>query len=565
MQVVTYLYQAGSELDSIDEHDKELVGFWFDKIFGFTASHVNIKDCSPGYLHRVSELYERQNIGSNPNFEQVYIIFQENIVRFCDSHFADLPLLLIDDETIEHRLVKLWDTYSKYSDSYNDDSSLARLLKNPVLELVDADRRVNGTKFEQAWASGPCHVILATLQQRGMENYSEFIDMYLIGSPSLLSHCSEPIRQCLNIVKMCKHINTLMPLVKDNINVEIEQAAELWKSVYSEIFVTSSTRSAMALQRLLHSLMFLQANVDRFESIQESHKKMVKFWHDSLVVLDRYDCHVDRVKEMTDLYNQQDTMNNPNFNLIYTSFRKTLMDFCDGCFIDMPPLLASYIDDNSLLDYMDKLIADDEHLKPADVTSISNQDLAEMLANCAIVSCEAGLRGVEVTDIWRNGTCKQIVKALGDPTMRHYSDFIELGLLDEREYLRYCAVPNYVWIRVVHMCKILDRWIPYIANNDSLAAIMRPIIRHNFVVNSLDAMMNTPIPLTRVLDNSSVRRHPSAELPEERIIHVISASPIAQTVNLARPSSTGSSLSSLTRTRTRRRNPPSLLMRYRGI
>lgn len=578
MRAMSFLHAAGTNLDSISQHDKEQVDFWFDKLFGFTALHDNIEDCNKEYLQKIFDRYSGENTESNPNFEQIYLTVQRNIVEFCARHFSDLPSLFMINETMEYKLVNLWESYNKIDGAYRDESNLARLLKNSVLQLIDVDRKANGTMIRAAWTYGPCQVILSTLKQPGKKKYSDFIDMYLFDPESLLSQCSGSTRQWINFVDMCRQLDTSIAKMVDNIDYEARKAEDLWKSVYNEVFATNSATSTMSLQRMLHSLMYLHGKADRLASVDESHKKVVAFWFDSLIEVDKYDCNVEHVRRMTAIYNRQNRRNNPNFKLLYISWRKTLMDYCDGCFVDLPEHLASRVSDDNLLKYLEMQVLQNQNVNPGEDTSISNQDLAEILADCAIKSSEAGKRGTQVMRDWRLGPCEAIQTGLREPNMRQYSDFIELSLLDKRAYLMYCYVLNNVWIRVVHMCRILDRWMPYFADNDSLASIMRPLIKHNFGINSLDKMMDTPIPTTVPSSIPLAEQDTVAEpLPEERIIQVVSASPTAvnattiadatatptTTAERPRSSSTGSSLSPLTRNRMRAGNP--LLARYRRI
>lgn len=561
MQAITFLHNAGTNLDSIDQLEKAQVDFWFDKVFGFTSMHDNVEDCNPEYLKRISEDYSRQNTGNNSNFEQIYLTFQRNIIGFCNRHFADLSSLLINDITTECKLVTLWDSYKKISDAHPTDLDSAKMLKKPVLQLIGVDKKANATRFQEAWSNGPCQVISSTLLRPEMKQYSDFVDMYLLGSKDLLLLCPESIRQWVNIVDMCRHLDTLIPQLIENIDAEARQAEELWKKLYNQMFAQNPRASTMSLQRMLHSLMYLHAKVDRLTSVDESQKEIVNIWFDSLIELDAYDCNVDYVQRMTDIYHQQNHSDNPNFRLVYTSFRKTLIDFCDGCFSEIPEYLATRVSDGNLLNYLERQVIHNEVLSPNDISS--NQDLAERLADCAIKSCEAGKRGTDVMHDWKLGPCEELQTVLREPSMQPYCDFIDLSLLDEGEYLKYCYAPNYVWIRVVHMCRILDRWMLHFAENDFLASIVRPLIRHNFGINSLDDMMKKPIPTAGPSRNSSAEQGTTAEPPEERVIRVVSTSPVTRSVDRPRSTSAGSTLSPLMRNRNRRGNP--LLTRYRGI
>lgn len=518
MRSMMFLHDNAYDLDSIGSEAKAKADFWFDKVFGFTTSHDNTEDCNVDFLRRTSGLYRQQNAWNNPNFEQLYLTFRKNLIEFCCRHFSDLPLVFHPDVSAD-KLANLWKSYSRISAAHSEKDS-ANILIKPVLELVDLGWKASEAQLTQAWAGGPCQTISSELQQPAMKHYSDFVEMCAEDSENFQAHCSEPVRLWVNFVRMCKHIDALMPYIIENIRVELAKTEELWKNTYDELFAPLPHVTPMNKPRLLHSLMFLQAKADRMTTVDESSKKTVEFWFDSFIEFDIYDCRVDFLRETSDLYCWQNHMGNPNFKQLYVSFRKTLIDFCDARFLDLPDKLGSRVSDANLLNFLTAETSEDRLVTPRSPSPFSNPDLAEALANSAIRSCEAGNRGTAVIDAWRQGPCAEIESALKEPSMGQYADFVDLILFDRREYLEHCSVNNRIWVRVVLMCRILDRWIPYFADNDLIASMVRRVIRHNFDINSLDDMMDRPIPT----GSPSVSGSNTAP-PEERVIGIVSSTP----------------------------------------
>lgn len=468
MRSMVLLHEAAKNIDSIDQRDQEKLQLWFGKVFGFTAINGNTQDCNAGYVRGMTELYQRQNIANNPNFHQIYITFIRNIIQFCESHFADLISRLASEVPLN----KLLDLLNSYTINKREcfGRDLAKRLTKPLLHSVDVSMISSGPAIVRSSIENPCGTILSTINQPEMKAYTDFVDMCLFGSRDILLHCSEPILIWVSIIDMCKNLAQLTPFIAENIDREVSQAEDMWKSTYHEIF-GPVTVSPLTEPQLYQSLMFLYAKADRFASINVADKRIVKFWHNALIEFNIYDCTVDNVQRMSTIYAQHNIVNNPNFKNVYVNFRATLIRYCDHRFADLPGRLSSRVIDQNLLNYLREQAQHDNH------SSLFLQDLGERLADPAIRSFEAGHREARVLEAWKQGTCEKILTTLRQQNMKEYSEFISMSLLDRGKYLKHCARPSQIWMIVVDVCNKLTGKIPsFVGNNFSLRISIRTFL-----------------------------------------------------------------------------------------
>lgn len=516
MQSLVFLENSAKDLDSIEEEDKQRVGFWYSKVFGFTAIDENTDDCNAGYLRRMSELYRQQNTANNPNFETLYNTFQKRIIEYCQNHYSDLPGKF--NFIIEAKLIKLSIEYTSRKAAHSDVNLVKSLVK-PVLRSIDTPKVLSSNEFVSSWSHGPCSEVLSTLQGSDMLPYSDFVEMCLYVPEDLLSVCSDPVRRWIDIVGMCRHINTLAPEIARCIDWEEFLIGDMWKKSYKDIFETVGVISPMQDRTLMQSMIFLYENVDRF-SEDDSSNSIVKFWYKTMSEFNVFDCNVEYVRKISMIHRQHNLMNNANYKQVYQTFRKNLVEFCDRLLsIVLPGRLQGHVSDLNLLSF---LSSDGPNANP---TPYSNPDLADNLANTAIRSMEEGNRGARVVDVWQRSPCRDVINALEKPGLDVYADFVEMSLYEDGKYLRYCSSTNYIWVRVVYICRILDRWVPYLAEDNSYAIMVRKVIRHNFAVNSLSKMMTSPIPDAGSSTNSTLPES-IPDVPEERVIGVVSSSVI---------------------------------------
>lgn len=464
MSSMMYLHETAKDVeDLIAKSDREKVEFWFGKVFGLTIVNGDTQDCNAAYVQRTSELFQRQNTGDNPNFQKIYIAFLKNIVQYCEGHFAGL----ISGLASEVSQNKLLDVLKSYSESKRECSAqeLARRLTKPLLQ-DDVSSMGSGLDRVKTAIENPCGIILSTLKHPDSKPYSDFVDMCLFGARDILLHCSEPIQSWVSVVDMCKNLVHLTPSIANYIDKELEQAVDLWKKTYHEIFGPIRSVS-MSEPQLLKSLMFLHAKADRF-TVDEADKKIVKFWHSTLTDFNIHDCSVDEVQRISMIYAQQNIMNNPNFQNIYIDSRATMIRYCDSRFPDLPARLASRVIDNNLLNYLR------EEAGHPNSSQFFTQDLGEKLADSAIRSFEAGHREARVLEAWRRGSCEKILDALKGSNMKEYSDFVAMSLLDRGKYLKYCTRPSQIWMTVVDVCNRLnDKIQSFTKSNFSLRIAIR--------------------------------------------------------------------------------------------
>lgn len=236
-----------------------------------------------------------------------------------------------------------------------------------------------------------------------------------------------------------------------------DQMLALWKETFDKIFgsVTSDS-SLMSDRQLLRAMVFLHTSADDLDAVDEEDKDNIEFWYrkafgffapDSNV---DYLCRVDYVQEVFERYEQQNVHKNHNFEQLYMTFRKNIIEFCDNHFSDLPAKLESLIPQEKL----ESLVNSYREGKKIRSAAFS----ASVLETVGIIH---GITSADLIDAWKNGPCGLILSTLQDLGMRRYANFVDLGLEGEREYLAWCSKPVRFWVTVVGMCRDIDTLMPY--------------------------------------------------------------------------------------------------------
>lgn len=481
MRSLMSLQIAARDSVSIDPDARSKIVFWFDKVFSFNPTDNNVEDCNSDYLQRIAEEYRRHNTGNNPNLEQLYLTFRTNIIEFCESEFE--ALLAENAARVDSgKLIDLLNTYSTIGAAH--DTDMADALVGPVLKLIDVSRKASAAEISSAWKSGPCGIVLSTMTRPDMTHYSKFIDMCKFDSSDHHWHCSESLKRWIEVVEMCKDIDTLMPILIKDIQAKRPQDSNSWKKVFDQCFGPDPDALVIMMSetKLLLSLMYLHANADRSASIDEDDKRIVNFWYDRLINFEIEDCSTDSVQRVTSDYKQR-MQENYNFIRLYRMFRRNLIEFCDRHLADLPSKF--FIDlSGDHLRFLRATMPENQHQDFASSSRIIvDEEIAESITLSLIEMVEGGARGEVVMYAWDNGPCGIILDSLRDPHMQQYSDFIQLSLMDNRTYLTHCSMANQIWIRTVDICTSLDNWIPAYCEDSTLAPDLRKTIkssvRHN--------------------------------------------------------------------------------------
>lgn len=504
MQSMVSLHSSAEKFDTLDENDKQKVEFWFRELFG-SETDDDAANCNAEYMATLSEIYAQQSSKDSFNLEKLYNLSRARIIDYCQDYFSDLPdrLALLVPEA---KMVDLMDAYTERTAAHSGLDLFKSLVK-PVRDSIRTRKLSSASEFMNKWSEGSCSVLCSALQRPDMTQYLHFVEMCLYEPENVSSISSDTIRQWIYIISMCKHINDfIIPEITQSIDQSTILLQNMWERTYQEIFGTDIKVASMGDRTLMRSMTFLHANADRFPTIEPEKLSKVKFWYEALYEFDIFDCNVEYLSRTRDIYWEQNHMANANFELLYCISTKNVIGFCDRLLISMPERLAAQVADENLFSF---LTGDNPE---ADLTPLSNPDLAEMLADRAIKSMEDGIRGAEVLEIWRKSPCTDIQKAMEEPDLDDYGNFIDMSLY-EAKYLRYCSSVNFIWIRVVYICTILDRWIPMFAETNSWAIRARRNLRYFFTKYSLRQLMHSPI---------SVPKNPeiSPDLPEERLIEV---------------------------------------------
>lgn len=470
------LQTEAKNLDTISDDDKHKVDFWFGKVFGFTVFENLTEYCTVDHVERIIDTYQRHNVFNNPNFEQVLFTFRRNIIEFCDRKFADLPLKF---SSIVHsdKLIDLVNTFleNKYQYSGRD---LLRVLTSPMLERLG----IKDKTTLDAWYQGPCGWVLSTLQEPGMKDYSNFVEMSLFEGGDFLGYCSKPVFVWVNIIKMCRTIGLSMSDFAEHSDPAKLQTAKIWERTFSEIFKQKTTNLAsMSEKQLSQSLKFLNSQAQQLALIDETDRATVNLWHSLLTDFRADDCKLEHLETYASLHEQQNPSRNPNFKQIYESFVKNMIEFCDGHFSDLHTRLAAKVYDGHLLNLFQRhaVEAQPTESQPTNSPSTSprnrlptNQRLVRALTDSFLKAIESGKSSEELTEAWDNSPCGMIMAALQDPEMKPYSNFVHMSLFGMRKYLKYCSASNQVWIKAFAICKHIDKEVPtYIASGLSASSV----------------------------------------------------------------------------------------------
>lgn len=461
----------------INENHRNRTQFWFSKIMDNAP-----EDCSVRFLRNLSDVHERQNTEHNPNFMKLHSVCKKTVIEFCNGLFSDLPSIMASAAN-ETELMRIQDIPTV---THHSETS-ARGLSKPVLRLIDASPRANSTEIMDAWKAGPCRRILDFLQEPELDlGYSDFVDMCLTNKNETLKYCSEPIQQWVNIVEKCKQVNALMPHITQYLKKERLHGGDLWKDTYKEIFgLKTASTSVMAENELWLAMMFLHSSANRHRSIDIIKRNMVDFWYNALVDFHIEDCEVGTLQTLARLHAEHNTRNNPNFELIHKTAKNNLLKYCRGRFSDFATKLANRLPDRSFVEFLAQA--------PSSSPPLSNQQLADKLAESVISTIESGRRGAAITQAWAHGPCRFIGRYLRDLSMRQYSSFVNMSLFIGGEYKEHFAETTGVWIRTVGLCRLLDELIPDLARDDSRAYNVRQEVRN--LANVLQIGYSNPTPV----------------------------------------------------------------------
>lgn len=445
----------------------------------------DLEDCSADFFRKISDLFERQNTG-NPNFKKLYSTCRKNVIEFCNEMLSDLPSILASAVS-EDKLSQIREIPAR-SLANQPGEGLARGLVKSVLRLIDVNTRANNTEVMDAWNKGPCRKILTTLREPEIDfGYYDFVSMCLLDTNETLKYCSEPIKEWVMIVDKCKRLNTLLPHIIENLNRERSHGENLWISTYKEIFdVKAALTPTMAEDELWLALMFLHSSAGQYTSINEANRKIVDTWYNALIDFHIEDCDADNLRKMSELHAEQNSRHNPNFELINKTFRKNLLKFCRARFKDLPDKMSNRMPDRSFVDFLLE--------RPGGSASLSNQQLADKVAESVISTIESGRRGIAIVEAWKQGPCKHIRRFLRDPSMRQYSEFINMTLSMGRECQGYLPGNLEDWIRTVGMCRLLDELIPDLARDESRACNVRQEVRNLAGILQIGYSFPTPVP-----------------------------------------------------------------------
>lgn len=464
MRSILFLHEA--DLQSIGDDARDKVDFWFDKVFSLNPTDSK-DDCNSNYLQKVSEVYERHNSVKNPNLEQLYITSRKNIIEFCEGQFAEL-LTDLASRVPKDKLISLLDKYTAIK--LNQSVDLSESLSEPVLQLLNIGKKTPGVEVENAWKSGPCQEILSFLDRPDMTWYLDFINMCKYDSSDQRWHCSEPLKKWIAVVDMCQNIDGLMPRIAEIID---DKRANPWREKFYMIFNSNASTPSMSVDKLLLTLMFLYSNSEDSPSIADYNKGLVKFWFNSLVNFGEEDCTVKHVQKMNAMY--QPYVNNPNAHLLHATSRRNLIEYCCNLMSDLPTKLVAQVDVTK---------SHVAFLRPESTSTqasqyITDELIAEALTRSLVRNVEAADRpnkGKVMMHSWNRGRCRIIIKTLERPEMKQYMDFVQMSLLDQRNYLKFCSMPIELWVRVIDICMTIDNWIPVYVKDPALVPNLRQAI-----------------------------------------------------------------------------------------
>lgn len=473
MHSMMYLHNAAIGLDSINDNDRNKVEFWYDKVYRFDPADNSVENCNTMYLQNIADVYEQHNLGNNPNLQQIYITFRKNIMRFCETQYSSM-LTEFASRAPKDKLVNLLDIYSKGKVTPNVD--LINVLIGPVLKLIGASSRASSAEVLSAWTEGPCGKIVSTVKRPDMKPYFDFIEMCKYDSRDLRWHCSKALKDWIDVVEMCRDIDILMPYIIENINTKRLNDVNIWYKVFEQIFGMNPV-SPMPMRELLLSVMYLYANVDSSTLIDEGHRRVVKFWYEASVNFDIEDCNIEHVNRVTPGNARRIYDRNINFRYLYNTLRRNLIEFCDGNLADLPTKFNIDVS-NSQLAFLKPSVSGPQSQDTASSSqSIADEDIAESLASSLIEKVEGGATGAVIMDAWKQGPCGIILDTLVELHMQKYSNFIQMSLLENRHYLKYCSRTNQIWIRVVDICAKLNDWIAIHIQHSSSASSLREAVR----------------------------------------------------------------------------------------
>lgn len=442
--------------DSIDDDRRNVAEYWHARLSSFYPSNCNVE-----YLREVSEEYERQNTGSNPNFEKLHLTFRKNLIEYCSSTLSNLPSIVTADH--QSRLTTLWYIYSVKS-SVNNASALVNALTKPVLQLIETSPKSSGQDVMTAWNNAPCAILLSTLQRPEAKLYSDFVQMCQSESRSLIEYYPEPIRQWVDIIDMCKHVETLMPSIIEGLHKGNSYARESWKRAYEQIFgAIAHNAIAMSESQLYRSIMLLHSTAHRFAPIDGIKMKIIDTWYFALIDHDIEHCSTVYVEEMSESHKEQNINNNKNFKQLFSLVVKSLKEYCTERFSDLPIKLARLHLPETILNVLRPA------MRSVGRFQLPEQDLATVLTDPIIKSIASGKTGTETKQVWAEGPCRKVLSALQE----HDSAFIDMTRHIAKEYHEHCSEPIDTWTRFVGMCKLLDRALPTLADSQLSAFDVR--------------------------------------------------------------------------------------------
>lgn len=473
MHSMTFLHNAGRTLDSISDEAKHRAMFWYDKAFNIESSDKKVENCKSDYLRSLAEVYERDNIGRNPNLQQVYVVSRRNIMQFCEGQYAAM-LTDMGSRVPSDKLFNLLDIYTRNRLVPNVD--ITEALVGPVLNLIDVKNRASTREVIEAWNSGPCGIIISNLRNPNLKNYYDFVEMCKFDARDFRWHCSAALKKWVDLIEMCRDVDILMPYIAENVEAKRPQELLSWKKAFDEIFgVGQGQAPPMHERKILLSLMYLYANLD-LRSADECDREVVKYWYNALVNFDIENCTVEYVQSVTGNFSQQIGATNPNYRYLYYTFRRNLVEFCDSHLDDLSTKF--YIDvSDSRLSFLRPTIPGSQQDVASTSEGITDGYIAESLASSLIEMVEAGAKGEIVMDAWNSGPCGIIISTLNEPYMQRYVKFIQMSVLDRAHYLSYCSKINQVWIKTVNICMGINNWIPVYAQDNSVAPNLRKAIR----------------------------------------------------------------------------------------
>lgn len=220
----------------------------------------------------------------------------------------------------------------------------------------------------------------------------------------------------------------------------------------------------------MRSMAFLAQTADEFDSIDNEEKEKAKFWYAQLMDNNPDDCCPEYVRKILDVYTEQrKVINNPNFDKLYRTFKKNMVEFCSGLFADLPTYLPT--------EHQTKLM-ELWNVYSRNGFAHHGKDAARGITKAVLRMINKGTRSPDaaVMYAWKNGPCEKAMHAMRQPEFKRQLGFIEMCRSEQSEMLEYCSERVREWIGIVFMCEHLDKLMPdIIATIDNEKALAKDL------------------------------------------------------------------------------------------